>query len=191
VAEQEYLIINHLSLSEIARFFSKVKVNKTIGCWEWVAGKANGYGHFWYKGKYISSHRFTYAWLIAPVPMGHSKEIPTMDHVVCDNPPCCNPAHLKLGPQKDNVLRGNSRQALNARKTHCKNGHPFGPTRHFRKARPVRICTICAAEYQQKRRDAKRKTPYRPRPSIKGNQHARRPLTELPKTPRLTCGPDR
>lgn len=182
MAEQEYLIVEHLSTKELTRFFSKILVNKDTECWEWTAGMSSGYGHFWYKGRFVLCHRFTYSWTTEPVPLGVGHGIPTIDHVICDNSRCCNPAHLKLGPHRDNLLRGNSRQGINARKTHCKNGHPFGPTRYFRKARPVRICTICAAEYQQRRRDANRKTPYRPRPAIKGNQHARRPPTEPPKT---------
>lgn len=184
---QEYLIVEHLSTRDIARFFSKIVVNRTTQCWEWTAGKASGYGHFWYQGRFILCHRLTYAWLVASLPSGHGE---TIDHL-CDNPPCCNPVHLKFGPHRDNLLRSNSQQGINARKTHCKNGHLLGPTRYFRKARPVRICTICAAEYQYKRRDAKRKTPYRPRPSIQGNQHAKRPVTELPKTHQRCDGPDK
>lgn len=171
--EQEYLTVEHLSLKEITRLFSGIIVTER-GCWEWIPARPNKYPRIHFRGAPESVHRIMYAWAVGPIPKGQGRDIPNLDHFVCDNPPCCNPAHLKLGPQRDNVLRGNSAQGQNARKTHCRRGHELPPTRYFVNARPCRICTICAAESQQKRRDAKRKTPYRPRPKIKGNQHARR-----------------
>lgn len=42
---QEYLIVDHLSLKDIARIFAKIVVDPVTGCWEWQ-GKRNkgGYG---------------------------------------------------------------------------------------------------------------------------------------------------
>lgn len=86
----------------VARFWAKV--NRTDGCWEWQASRNNyGYGLFHVgvgaAGRIRSSaHRFAYELAHGPIPKGlnvcHS----------CDNPPCCNPAHLFLGTQRDNVL---------------------------------------------------------------------------------------
>lgn len=54
-----------------------------------------GYGQIGYQGRVVKTHRLAYALLVGAVPDGA--------HVLhrCDNPPCCNPAHLFLG---DNVI---------------------------------------------------------------------------------------
>lgn len=82
---------------------------KENGCWEWRHGRqAHGYGVVFQEG----GHRYAYrAWY---------GEIPTGAHVLhrCDNPPCCNPAHLYLGSHKDNMgdMGARRRQWLAARR---------------------------------------------------------------------------
>jgi len=81
------------------RFWSKVDKNAPNGCWLWTAGKARGYGYFRIRTKKnkVRAHRMAWELTYGPIPEGmnvlHS----------CDNPPCCNPAHLFLGTQVDNV----------------------------------------------------------------------------------------
>ncbi|MDP9192333.1 MAG: hypothetical protein M3P06_11600 [Acidobacteriota bacterium] len=41
------------------------------------------------------------------------------------NRACVRPDHLEVVTHKENNLRGHSFAARNARKTHCKHGHPF------------------------------------------------------------------
>ncbi len=87
---------------DIQRFWSKVKLPDLIGtdeCWPWMAGCDNsGYGAFWFNGKMTNAQRVAYMLTLGPIPnelmVCHS----------CDNPPCCNPAHLFLGTQHDNVI---------------------------------------------------------------------------------------
>lgn len=79
-------------------FWLKVARGDPDECWEWQAGcDDDGYGTFRHDGKMKKAHRL--AWIFCsrgPIPDGlvvmHS----------CDNPPCCNPAHLSLGTVADN-----------------------------------------------------------------------------------------
>ena len=87
------------------RFALYVEVNESDECWPW-AGYClpDGYGSFWAGELYpngspkkMRAHRFAYflahGSLPAELEVCHS----------CDNPPCCNPAHLFLGTHADNM----------------------------------------------------------------------------------------
>jgi hypothetical protein len=89
------------------RFWSKVDVRGPEECWLWLASvtkptrrSPGGYGRF-STGKrtpasYTGAHRIAY--------MLHHGEVPDDLAVchTCDNPPCCNPAHLWLGTKVEN-----------------------------------------------------------------------------------------
>jgi hypothetical protein len=79
------------------RFWEKVAIGPASACWEWQATRRNGYGRFKVGGRLVSAHRLAYELHHGPIPRGvivrHS----------CHNPSCCNPSHLRLGSQKDNV----------------------------------------------------------------------------------------
>lgn len=81
------------------RFLAKIKMNAVSGCWEWVASTdTSGYGHMNIDGKITRSHRFSYEYYVGTIPFGYD-----VLHD-CDNRICCNPAHLFLGKDIDNVL---------------------------------------------------------------------------------------
>jgi hypothetical protein len=79
------------------RFWEKVR--KTEGCWIWTARKTKkGYGHFRVNNtKRMFAHRLAYTLTHGEV----SENLQVCHH--CDNPPCCNPDHLFLGTNADNV----------------------------------------------------------------------------------------
>lgn len=82
------------------RFWKMVNKKSKNDCWEFTGCKnKDGYGRM-SKGnsKLDSAHRISYEL--------HKGVIPTNMVVMhtCDNPPCCNPNHLKLGTQSDNIL---------------------------------------------------------------------------------------
>jgi hypothetical protein len=72
-------------------------VDEATGCWMWDKPMPNGYGQVKYNGRNVGVHRAYYAHYVGPVP--HNKVVMH----TCDRPACCNPAHLKLGTQKENM----------------------------------------------------------------------------------------
>lgn len=69
-------------------------------CWPWLAPvNNNGYGYFWDRQakRVVLAHRRAWEMVNGEIPAGAS-----ILHS-CDNPPCCNPAHLRAGTAKDNA----------------------------------------------------------------------------------------
>lgn len=135
-------IINNqqVSSNDIQRFLSKVKI---IGfCWEWQASKTLGYGMFSIKHKVIGAHRFIYEYYFNR--MDSNLQI---DHL-CRNRACVNPFHLELVTQKINLLRGFGISAINARKTHCPQGHEYSEENTWISKKNHRFCKICAKKYK-------------------------------------------
>lgn len=80
------------------QFWNHVAVAASDECWEWNGCRSKqGYGlvNVAYSG--ISAHRLSWTIHFGPIPDG----IWVLHR--CDNPPCCNPAHLFLGTCQDNV----------------------------------------------------------------------------------------
>src|SRR5216684_4901521 len=92
------------------------------GCWLWVnATTPAGYGQVKLpeNRKLSSVHRLSYEIVHGPIPAGLQ-----IDHK-CRVRCCINPNHLRAVTIKTNVLAGEGFAAVNARKTHCVNGHEF------------------------------------------------------------------
>lgn len=100
------------ALSDEARkelFWSRVRKAGEDECWPWFGGIfRGGYGAFFVNGKVKKAHRMALEiFLGRPIQHGllviHS----------CDNPPCCNPRHLREGTVRDNAQDMMNRKRYN------------------------------------------------------------------------------
>lgn len=101
------------------------------GCWEWQR-KRNGFGYGLLAGVAASqigerkAHRASLKLTGVDVSTGNVLHS-------CDNPPCINPAHLRVGTQRENALDTRNR------------GRGAG---YFVKLPPdIRTCPVCGTEY--------------------------------------------
>jgi hypothetical protein len=85
-----------MTASDITAFWEKVdRSSGAESCWPWTAGKTTGgYGQHRNGG----CHRIAWELVNGPIP----NKLCVLH--ACDNPPCCNPAHLFLGTRRDNAL---------------------------------------------------------------------------------------
>lgn len=130
------------------KFWSLVVTGDNDDCWIWQ-GKRNvkGYGIIQIDGV-RQAHR--HAWSL------NAGEPAPADKLVlhsCDNPPCCNPRHLRLGTRHDNMQDAvKRRRHLNSRKDICKRGHPLAGDNLIIKTTGHRNCRRCVNDRKAARR---------------------------------------
>lgn len=113
-------------------------------CWVWQGYRdAHGYGHMRRSGRggpVEAPHRVLFTELNGPLP----------PHIfvchTCDNPPCCNPAHLFAGTtgdnQRDRIAKG--RYYVKATPpTTCRRGHAYDDENTSLRPDGSRICRAC------------------------------------------------
>ncbi|WP_342152278.1 hypothetical protein [Methylorubrum sp. SB2] len=92
-----------LHVDDLERLWSHVELHGPNECWPWTAAKSSkGYGRFKVAGKLYSPHRLIYAQYREPIVNVQERHGSVVMHS-CDNPACCNPKHLSLGRQVENV----------------------------------------------------------------------------------------
>lgn len=151
--------IENLHSEEIyAAFLSRVdNSGGPDACWPWIGHRSRaGYGVFNIKRRQVKPTRWILGYL-------RGKPLVADEWALhhCDNPPCCNPAHLYVGDVQRNVAdmheRGRDRNVLadrNASKTHCAKGHPYvGDNLQVVTTTGYRQCRACAQVNDKKRRD--------------------------------------
>ena len=99
------------------RFFEKViKSENPDNCWSWSASKVYGYGYIGTgtgkrgRAKSFRAHRVSWQIHFGPIPEGM-----LVCHK-CDNRECCNPKHLFLGTNKDNMQDCKTKGRFSSRK---------------------------------------------------------------------------
>lgn len=65
-------------------------------CWPWKGWKRYGYGLLRRDGRMQMAHRLVWRDV-------YGEPIPAVVMHTCDNPPCCNPTHLRAGTNTDNM----------------------------------------------------------------------------------------
>src|SRR6266852_3437930 len=92
------MLNSKIKLKYIKRFWKNVNyTNNPNECWEWLKpGDKDGYGQFRVEKHIYRAHRVAFFLYFGYLP---SK----MVCHTCDNPPCCNPHHLWVGSNIDNI----------------------------------------------------------------------------------------
>lgn len=171
-----------LTFTTTQRICQKIALpSQADGCWEWTGSRGRlGYGRILVNGTIKKAHRVVYQLFHGPIPQSK------VCHHRCSNPSCVNPDHIELTSQSRHFrhLTPASVPSTNARKTHCKRGHPLTPDNLERWAaeRGHRKCSICSREAEAayraklgsaevKRRAAERQRIYRERKRAKSFLH--------------------
>lgn len=140
-------------MTPLERFHAKYLIDPNTGCWLWTGAlNADGYGWFRIDGSSRGAHRVGYE-------LTHGELAPgvVLDHL-CRVRNCVNPDHLEPVTDRINILRGESPQAINARKTHCPEGHAYDETNTYI-LRGHRYCRACnrrrVSEYAARKKQAR------------------------------------
>lgn len=144
-------------MDDISRFWSKVDKRGPDECWPWRGGRDDsGYGLFYFrdedgKSKRTRAHRWLLGYLRGkPLIL---KPTGTEDGCHrCDNPPCCNPAHLYVGTRKRNIADAVERSRIwQLKKDTCPKGHLLDGVKAQRDS-TRRYCKECERVGQRKAR---------------------------------------
>jgi hypothetical protein len=125
------------------RFNEKYIPVTESGCWVWLGTvSSHGYGRILRTATRADyAHRISYELFRGPIPKGLQ-----IDHL-CRVRCCVNPDHLEVVTAETNKARGDSLNAINARKTHCEHGHPFDQRNTWERQLPGgkigRQCRTC------------------------------------------------
>ena len=91
----------HRSLIEavtVSRFWRLVDIGDPGECWPWLGSLSKGYGEFFYGERIRPAHELALSFSTGEVRLSNLDTCHS-----CDNPPCCNPSHLRFDTRQGNV----------------------------------------------------------------------------------------
>lgn len=98
----------------VTEFWQSVSIRGDDECWPWMGYlNEDGYGEFFFAGKMYGAHE-----LAVTFTTGEIKD-PALDTChSCDDPPCCNPGHLRFATRLENVADMIKRDRVRAGSAH-------------------------------------------------------------------------
>ena len=91
-------ITHHRGKPRMYAFIDQIEVGQPTECWNWTGHISGNYGVIRLRNVAYPAHRI--AWMAH-----YQQDLSATDVIMhtCDNPKCCNPAHLRKGTAADNV----------------------------------------------------------------------------------------
>lgn len=118
----------HIQERAESRFWQRVRRSHDDQCWEYAGHRhRQGYGYRRWRGKRTLAHRLAWQLTHGAIPEG----LDVLHR--CDNPPCCNPKHLFLGTQLDNIKDMTTKNRQRA---------PRGAKAHFAKLTAAKVLKL-------------------------------------------------
>ena len=136
--------VRFLTRRRVEKVFEECVVRESTGCWKWIGPRSRqGYGEIRVFGKVYRAHRLSYELHVGSIPELLAGERVEVLHS-CDNPPCCNPAHLRLGSHRENVRDAVERGRIRPPRG-VPRGMQFGETHHNASLTVEKVKSIRAA----------------------------------------------
>ncbi len=130
---------NYRQTKSLRKLFANLRLERD-GCITYHGTLSRGYGILNSLGYGHTAYRVLWGWFHGSAPPKASEM--ELDHL-CRNTLCVHPDHLELVWRRVNKARSNTANAINARKTHCLNGHEFTPENTLPQTLAGRGCRIC------------------------------------------------